>query len=286
VPGPFDTTTRYLVETYPVDWLSFLGFDPAGPVEVVDTNLTAVSAEVDKVVRIGSPRSGRLVHLEFQSSYDPTIGERLLRYNAMLHLESRLAVASVLVLLRPAASGSATSGTYQVALPGDQPYLTFRYAVRRIWQEPSTELLTGPLGTLPLAPLGATRRTALPGLLRAMDQGFEQEATVAEAGRLRVVTYTLLGLRYPPDLADQLMPGIQSMRDSSTYQAIVDEGRAEGRAEGERRLLLLVGESRLGPPDEVTRSKLDGIADADVLERLARRLLTVSSWAELLAGRE
>jgi hypothetical protein len=96
VPGPFDTTTRYLVETYPVDWLSFLGFDPAGPVEVVDANLTAVSAEVDKVVRVGGTTPW-LVHLEFQSSYDATIGERLLRYNAMLHLESRLAVASVLV---------------------------------------------------------------------------------------------------------------------------------------------------------------------------------------------
>ena len=30
VPGPFDTTTRYLVEAYPADWLSFLGFEPDG----------------------------------------------------------------------------------------------------------------------------------------------------------------------------------------------------------------------------------------------------------------
>jgi hypothetical protein len=287
VPGPFDTTTRYLVETYPADWLTFLGFDPSSLVEVIDANLTTVSAEVDKLLRIRGAGSERLVHVEFQSTYDATIGERLLRYNATLLEDRRLPVASILVLLRPAASGPATSGSLQVVLPeDDRPYITFRYGVRRIWQEPPHDFLDGPLGTLPLAPLGSTRRTSLPGLLRAMDRRFDQEAPIAEADRLRVVTYTLLGLRYPPDLADQFMPGIRSMRDSSTYQAIVEEGRAEGRAEGERRLLLLFGEARLGPPDDVTRSKLEAMTDADEIERFAQRLLTVSTWAELLAGQQ
>jgi len=175
---------------------------------------------------------------------------------------------------------------YQIALPGGQPYLTFAYGVRRIWREPASGFLDGALGTLPLAPLGATRRTALPGLLRAMEARFVQEATVAQADQLRTVTYTLLGLRYPRDVVDQLMPGIRNMRDSVTYQAIVDEGRDEGRAEGERRLLLLIGTARFGQPDGVTQAKLDAIADIDVLERLAGRLLTAGSWAELLAGQE
>ena len=81
------------------------------------------------------------------------------------------------------------------------------------------------------------------------------------------------------------------MRDSSTYMAIVEaglaRGRAEGHAEGERRLLLLFGESRFGPPDDdATRARLEAITDADVLERLAQRLVTVSSWSELLADQE
>jgi hypothetical protein len=69
-------------------------------------------------------------------------------------------------------------------------------------------------------------------------------------------------------------------------EAGLAQGRAEGRAEGERRMLLLLGSARLGPPDDVARSRLDAIADVDVLERLAERLLTVSSWAELLTGQE
>jgi predicted transposase YdaD len=286
VPGPFDNTTRYLVQAYPADWLAFLGFDPAGLVEVIDANLSTVAAEVDKVMLVRGP-SPWLVHLEFQSSYDSTIGERLVRYNAMLHLRDRLPVASVLVLLRPQAEGAASNGIYRVALPGRQPYLTFSYAVRRIWHEPSTDLLIGPLGTLPLAPLGEVEPTVLPALLRTMDQRFAAEASTAEADRLRIVTYTLLGLRYSSDLADQLMPGIGNMRDSSTYMAIVEEGlvrgRAEGRADEARTLLVYLGTRRFGPPDTQTRGVLDAVQDPDRLDGWCRRLLDVSTWDELLA---
>jgi hypothetical protein len=168
----------------------------------------------------------------------------------MLHLQHELPVASVLMLLRPAANGPAIDRDYRVALLPGQPYLVFRYSVRRLWQESPADLLAGPLGTLPLAPLAVARRDDVAGMLRTMDGRFLREAPAAEAARLRVVTYTLLGLNFPSDVVDQLMPGLRDMRDSSTYQAILDEGRAEGRAEGridgERRLLLLLGTPRFG----------------------------------------
>ena len=116
-----------------------------------------------------------------------------------------------------------------------------------------------------------------------MDRRFDQEAPVAEADRLRIVTYTLLGLRYPPDLADVLMPGIRSMRDSSTYQAILDEGRAEGRADEARSLLVHLGTRRFGPPDASVRATLDAIQAPERLDEWCRHLLDVSSWDELLA---
>jgi predicted transposase YdaD len=286
MPGEFDSTTRSLVERYPADWLAYLGRPAPGSVRVVDANLATVSAEADRVVLVGGARPW-LAHLEFQSSYDATIGQRLVRYNAMLHLRHGLPVASTLVLLRRKAGGRAITGRYRVSLPDARPYLSFRYGVRRLWREPAADLLAGPLGTLPLAPLGDVTRQELAGLLRAMDQRFAQEAAPAEADYLRVVTYTLLGLNYSPRLVDQLMPGLQHMRDSSTYQAILnqgrEEGREEGRAEGEHRLIMRLGSGRLGAPDEVTRSQIERITDIDTLERLFDRVQTVSSWAELLS---
>jgi len=283
VPGPFDTTTRYLVQTYPDDWIAFLGLTSLGPIEVIDANLSVVSAEADKVVRVGDATPW-LAHVEFQSSYDPTIGQRLVRYNTMLHLQHRVAVASVLVLLRPSADGAGIDGAYRAALPGADPYLTFGYEVRRIWQEPAGAFLDGALGTLPLMPLGAVGRAELPSVLRAMERRFEHEATVAEAARLRVVTYTLLGLRYRRDDVDQLMPGLENMRESSTYQAILDEGRVEGRVEEARALLIHLGTRRFGPPDARTRGTLELVCDPDRLDGWCKRLLDVSGWDELLVS--
>lgn len=115
----------------------------------------------------------------------------------------------------------------------------------------------------------------------------ELETAPAEADHLRVVTYNLLGLRFPPAVVDQMMPGIRNMRDSLTYQAILEEGRAEGREEGqvrgEQRLLMRLGTARLGQPDALTRSQLESITDIAEIERLGERMLTVSSWSELLA---
>ena len=292
VPGPFDTTTKYLVQTYPTDWVAFVGLGgttPPEPVVVVDANLSAVSAEVDKVVRVGDAAPW-LVHLEFQSTYDPTMGQRMLRYGSMLHVQHQIPVASVLVLLRPEADGPAIDGEYRVGLPGSQPYLWFRYEVRRIWQEPASTLLAGALGTLPLAALGADSQAELPSVLRTMDERFTREAPPSEAARLRVVTYTLLGLRYPRDVANQLMQGLHNMRDSSTYQAILDEGRVEGREEGRvegraaeaRALLVHLGTRRFGPPDARAQAVLEAVHDPEQLDRWCRQLLDVESWQELL----
>lgn len=281
--GTYDATTKYLVETYPKDWLVFLRLPTTGTVTVIDADLSTVTAEVDKVLRLEEPEP-LVVHLEFQSSYDPTMGRRIYRYNGMLHHEEDVPVLSVVVLLRPSADGPAISGSYHVGLSGRAPYMTLAYTVRRLWQESATDLLAGPLGTVPLAPLGAAEQSALPGLLRTMDRRFTQETAPTEADNLRVVTYNLLGLRFPPAVVDQMMPGIRNMRDSLTYQAILEEGRAEGRAEGEQRLLLHQGTVRLGPPDDHTRSRILSTTDISVLERLGVRILTASTWEELLAG--
>jgi predicted transposase YdaD len=80
------------------------------------------------------------------------------------------------------------------------------------------------------------------------------------------------------------------MRESVTYQAILDEGRAEGRADGRaegraaeaRALLALLGEQKFGPPDARARAALEAIGDAERLEALARRLLAATSWDDLL----
>ena len=84
------------------------------------------------------------------------------------------------------------------------------------------------------------------------------------------------------------------MRESTTYQAILDEGRAEGevkgRAEGEikdraeeaRRLLLRLGRKHLGEPGEAVEAAVRAITDVERLELLAERTTDFGSWRDLL----
>jgi predicted transposase YdaD len=85
------------------------------------------------------------------------------------------------------------------------------------------------------------------------------------------------------------------MKESSTYQAILEEGRTEGRTEGRlegqsqgavveaRKLLRKFAEDKLGPPDARTASAIERIDDLQRLEQLCERLKAVSSWTALLA---
>ena len=75
------------------------------------------------------------------------------------------------------------------------------------------------------------------------------------------------------------------MKESVTYQAIVAEGRAEGREEGltaVRKILLHQGEEKFGKPDRKTVKRIESIHDYEQLERLAQRVLHADNWKELL----
>jgi len=84
------------------------------------------------------------------------------------------------------------------------------------------------------------------------------------------------------------------MRESTTYQAILQEGRAEGREEGMakgraegveiavRETLLRLGMRRFGDAPQSILDALAAIHDVERLEELAVRLLEVENWDELL----
>ena len=276
---------------YPRDWLDRFGLSSSARLDLLDADLATVNPLADKVIRVDEPAPW-LAHLEFQSTYDAAMGQRLAEYNLLLYGRHGLPARSLLVLLRPAADGPSLGGVHTVGLPGEEPEHRFRYRMTRLWQQSADAFLTGPLGTLPLAPLADVETEALPELLRRLEERFDQEAVPTEAATLKVVTFTLLGLRLPRELARELMPGVRTMRESSTYQMILDEGRAEGeargRAEGEargradeaRRMLVLFGTPRLGEPDAAT---LAAIGEPERFEQLGQRLALVASWTELLA---
>src|SRR5205823_5585325 len=108
MPQPFDATTKDLVETHPEDWLEYLGLRRAA-VEVVDADVSTVTAAADKVLRVLEPDPW-LMHLELQASRDRELPDRKLLYSVLLEHRHGLPVESTVVLLRPEAEGPELTG--------------------------------------------------------------------------------------------------------------------------------------------------------------------------------
>jgi predicted transposase YdaD len=288
----FDATLKDLVQAYAADWLGVLDQPPTGPVEVLTPDLSTLTAFSDIVLRTGDA----LLHFDFQSGPDSALPRRVLLYNVLLYDGYELPVHSVVILLRPRADRGDLTGTLSYAARPGRGRLEFSFEVIRLWQVPVERLLASGLGTLPLAvlaqmPAGRTLDEALPEVIARLIERIESE-TPAEQGRiLLTATYVLMGLRLSRQRAIELFQGVRKMRDSDTYQAILDEGRAEGliqgeargRAEEARQLLLRLGRKRLGEPEATVEAAVQAINDLERLELLAERVSDVKSWPELLA---
>jgi predicted transposase YdaD len=220
--------------------------------------------------------------LDFESGhFRSELPLRLRLYNSLFEYRHRRVVLSASVLLCPTADSPQWNGLLKRSLPGEDPISTLRYEVIRIWEVPVEQLLAGGLGTLALAPISNVRESEVRRTIRRMKKRLSDLKPPRRAADVWAATYVLLGLRYAEEFARSLFEEVLGMEQSTTYQAIVRRGRAEEA----RRMLLLQGEAKFGPPDEATRAALEQISDLAQLEALGVRLMNAGSWPKLLGKR-
>jgi predicted transposase YdaD len=221
-----------------------------------------------------------------------------------------LPVWSALILLRRSADGPELTGEYRREFPGRGPNVWFRYDVVRIWEVSVDRMLTAGLSVLPLAPIADVPEGRLPEVLMTVAERLRNETAPEIAKNLWMATEILLGLSHSTESVAELsemlvsnllrIPGIE---ESSVYQDIFAKGEAHGRTEGEargraegeargraegeldgvRKILIRLGEKRLGRPEGSVLDRIAAIDDLDRLNGLIDRTLEVSSWDELLA---
>jgi predicted transposase YdaD len=306
---PFDSTLKQLIDRYCADWSEFmcvLAGLPAGTrAQPLDADLGSISPEADKLFRVEPPGDG-VVHVELQAGWSGDQPQKLHVYNTLAAYRYGGPVRSLLVLLRPEANARALTGVYTCADEAGE-YLRFRYRVIRLWELPSGPLLEGPLGLLPLGLLTDDAQPHLGDLLRRVDARLEAaNLSLNLHAEMLTACHILLGLRYDDNTVRELFRGLRTMRESSTYQAILAEGRGEGRIEGrnegrvegrveglvegqaEGRLSALrvavqdAGGVKLGPMPAEQASRLAGITDEDRLRRILRHIWNSPSWSALL----
>ena len=286
MPHPFDATNKYLLHARPADWLKAGGLPQGTSLQIVDADVSAISAAADKLIRVNGPMPYG-AHFEFQTSLDPNLDQRVLLYNVLYRNRLGLKVRSVVFLLRPQALSASVTGSI-VDRSAPEHRLEFEYKLIRVWEIPVETLMSGGVGTLPLAPISAVNESDLPSVLEKMKRRLDSEVAAEEARELWTATRILMGLRWSPDLVGQLLKGVQGMKESTTYQEIVREGIEQGiekgRAAEVRSLLLRRGAKPLGSPDAAVRERLEAITDLHQLEDMMDRLWdgTVKTWSELL----
>src|SRR5580693_2113902 len=230
MPGPIDDAIKHLTELSPQDWVVRGGW-PAAAAALIDADIGTISGAADKVIRVASTLDW-LLAIDFQSGHDSLAKlPDLLLYNSALFKRHGLPVRTLLVLLHRGADSRKLTGLYERGFPGEPFDAALRYRILRIWEIPAAAWLSGGLGLVLLAPLGSVPKADLPAVVAQMKQRFDHEAP-SQAKELWSATYILMGLRYESAMVQSLLRGVVNMKESSTYQAILEEGESIGVAKG------------------------------------------------------
>jgi predicted transposase YdaD len=233
-----------------------------------------------------------IVHLDFQSSASATKHADIAAYNILLYRQHLVPVHSIVILLRPQAAHPNLHGVVTYAARPGRGRMAFDYEVIRLWEWPTSELLAGDIGALPLAilgklPPGVELQAGLADVVQRLIERLDREAPADKSRRLVTAAYVLAGLRVPRQVALELFKGVRNMRESDTYLAIVEEGMEKGMEKGRleevKKMILRLGRKTLGAPGKRATADLDAITDIDRLETLLERLSDVKTWRELLA---
>ena len=166
-------------------------------------------------------------------------------------------------------------------------WLTNRYNYRivRMWGEDPEPYLSGGVNLVPFAPLANVAEAQLPALVERMAARINAESQ-ERALKLWTATYLLMGLCYSEELVSQLLEGVHDMQESTTYQAILREGRKEGRITEAQQVLIRQGTRRFGKPGAAISAALEAIRDVERLEALCERIIDpdVRDWDNLLGA--
>ena len=159
---PWDDSLRKLVHVNPQAFVHLV--DPeAEYLHEINEKLKPLTREVDGLL-LTQRKDGRqqLVHIEIQSTNDPTMGERMLIYHVLARLQYDLPILSYVIYLRK--DGTVPQPPYQWKSLDEEVVLEFHYRVIELAEMTAEELRSfGEVGLLPLLPLtkgGATRQVA------------------------------------------------------------------------------------------------------------------------------
>jgi len=223
-----------------------------------------------------------LLHIEFQSTDDTDMAQRLLEYNILATREHGRKVLSCVIYLRPDKTIVETPLIW--ALPNGQDVLRFHFVVIKLWEIPAEDILrTGLTGLLPLLPLakGGARHEVVDEMVT--------ELVAAEEFRLLPLAkmFASLMLKYETDrewLERRFAVYKDILEDSWVYQENIQKGiemERQQELQRQRHALLTIVQARFPEMVDLTKKQIDSIADPESLQDLIVKISLAQNLPEV-----
>ena len=136
----FDATLKDMGRESPQGFLAAFDRPPAGPVKLLNVDLSTVTTAADLILGLGEPLA-EIIQLDFQSSAAAWKHADAMAYNALLFAHYHVPVHTIIILLRPQAAHANLNGVVRYAPRPGRGRMDFAYEVVRLWERPVEELL-------------------------------------------------------------------------------------------------------------------------------------------------
>jgi predicted transposase YdaD len=226
--GSWDDSLKLLINDNPQAFVNWL-FEGARVLKKLQTEFKTHTIIADALLEVSWYDEIFLLHIEFQSTNDSKMGERLLEYNLAAHKEHDLEVLSIVIYLK--SDGEVPQSPLRWRIPTGKETLQFHYLVVEMAKLATDQLRhEGLIGILPLLLL--TKDGATHEVVNEVITGLQ----AADKYDLLPITELLASLVLK-DQADQewikrRFAMLQdALRETPAYQRILQEGREEGREE-------------------------------------------------------
>ncbi len=218
----FDNICKFLAETYSTDIASWLLGEAIQLTQVQPQELAVEPIRADSLILLEA--ESLLLHLEFQTRPDPQIPFRELDY--WVRGKRRFPdkkIRQFVIYLKETSSDLVFQNRFE------DERTQHEFEVIRLWEQPITNFLEF-TGMLPFAILvnDGDKERLLQDIAQKIDEIPEQKTRQI----IGAATYVLAGLVLDKNIIKQILRR-DIMRESVTYQEILEEGRLEGEIKGE-----------------------------------------------------
>jgi predicted transposase YdaD len=278
--GRWDIFSKLLIGARPEQYVRWL-LPGATLVETLDTALKIQELLTDGLLKVSIDGKPALLHVEFQSYDDPTMGSRMLKYNVLAEHQYKLPVYSIVVYLR---KHKVPRTPYIRRFINGRIVHRFHFDIVKLWNIPAERIIALDWeGLLPLLPLSKGGKK--PELVQRMVD------RLGEIGDKELLQLAELygGMAFTDEneqasFKRRFFMYQTLMQESWVYQEIIQQGMEKG-LDNLRLAVVETIEERFGSTalTEMAQRQVTQMNDPTALRRLIVKIATLQTADEVSA---